>query len=75
LTGGPFIIWILIIITAIFLFIAGACVVYLLIGVELFVIGYKERNYSKIKSGLISLGVSSSILIIAMAFYLQIINA
>jgi hypothetical protein len=63
----------LILVTILFLVIAGGCFVYLLMGIGQLVIGYKERNYTKKRSGWITTIITVGILSVAIYYYLRFV--
>ena len=63
----------LILVTALFLVIAGGCFIYLLMGIGQLVIGYKERNYTKKRAGWITTIITVGILSVAIYYYLRFV--
>ena len=73
--SGPFLLWLLFIITIVFivvLFLSGA---YLLMGIKQIATGYKEQNRLKKKSGMITLVISFFFLLAAIITYLKFLFA
>lgn len=71
--GGFILVFYFVLITALFVVIAGGYIIYLLMGIGQLVTGYKERNYTKKRAGWITMLITVAILGVTTYYYLRAI--